>query len=348
MRYNKKLTVFILISTVLVATSIGIYFIVDDSSRSAGSQPSKGAGSQPNANPSQSPSTSFEPVGCIRTPIESIVDTPQENYESIVLISDVVYGKGAVSNGEKDLILDIYHPSLNNDDEKYPLMIHIHGGAFIFGSKNDDYMTALSYYWASKGFVVASINYRLMGDSPVVSEVMKPVVDYTLSNLPQLMNNRLLAEAATSSVEDTLLAYDYLSGLSYVDDTAVVINGYSAGAIASLWAAYGVDNFGIPRPSVKAVISHWGLLLSEQEETNKFVTGDKPPVFLIHTTGDQIVPYHGTQYLANRMHSLGLNYALHCEESSTHGMNIDLTTHTNGMSILEAERIWLRNILYGS
>jgi acetyl esterase/lipase len=313
-------------------------------------RPTKSPTESPTGRPTLYPTLntdSTEEVGCIKTPIESMFDQPQTIHDDIVKEEDVVYGKGAVGNGKKDLELDIYHPDFGNKaKDKYPLMIHIHGGSFTSGSKSDGYIKSLSEHWAHRGFVVASINYRLAGDSPVVSKEMEPVFDYVKIHLSEVLKSEAQAQAATCAVEDTLSAYDYLKKLNYVDADTVIMNGYSAGAITALWATYGVDNFDIERPPVKAVFSHWGMLVVDREETENLVqpTGE-PPVFLVHATGDSIVPYDGTQYLANRLQSLGMPYALHCEDSGSHSISIDNTKHSNELSILDAEQIWLRNIL---
>jgi len=344
----QKVAIAILTSAVLVGASVGIYYGVNSRSRAGESQSSTG-GSEKDVVPTESPTFSFEPVGCIRTPIQpkniKTSATSQNNDVNVEVVKDIVYGKGAIATGEKDLKLDIYRPALIDGSEKYPLMIHIHGGAFIAGSKDDYYMAGLSNYWASKGFVVASINYRLLSDLPIVDEAMKPMLDYSLLHLSEDLPSPSLAAVAVCSIEDTLLAYEHLKGFSYVDEEVVVMNGYSAGAITSLWATYGVDNFGMTRPPVKAVLSHYGLLMADQSQTNELVNADDPPVFMTHATGDFIVPYDGTQYLANRMESLGLNYALHCEESYAHEIDLSTKLHSNGMTILEAENIWLQNLL---
>ncbi len=333
----KKSILGAIICVVLIAASIGVYYgarggVASFASGGNGSTPS-GGGNSPTSE-----------VGCIKTPIVASSSPPKHN-DAIVTVEDVKYGKGAVNKGEVDLLLDIYHPA--NTSKQYPLMIHIHGGSFISGSKSDGYMKSASVFWAQHGFVVASINYRLQGDAPVISDAMKPVYEYVAVSLSEILKSDAQAQAATCAVEDTLAAYDYLKNLEYVDKESVVINGYSAGAITSLWATYGVEQFNVDRPPVKAVFSHWGLLLNTQEETNKFVPNKKePPVFMVHATGDGTVPYDGTQYLANRQDSLDMPYALHCEDSGSHSIDIEDKTHTGDMSILDAELIWIENILY--
>lgn len=342
----KKFIVGAVICVLLIGVSIGVYYGAVGNNES-GSMSSGGGNSPTSAGPSPTNDDEVDgnsaQVGCIKTPVEA--STPKFQYQSIQMIEDVNYGKGAVNKGEVELLLDVYHPP--NQGKKYPLMIHIHGGSFTSGSKSDGYMKSASEFWAQHGFVVASIDYRLAGDSPVVSREMEPVYEYVVENLSEVLKSDQQAQAATCAVEDTLAAYNYLKGLEYVDGDVVVMNGYSAGAITALWATYGVDNFNIDRPPVKAVLSHWGLLVMDQDEINSMVPKkNEPPVFLVHATGDSVVPYDGTQYLANRQHSLNMPYVLHCEESGSHAIGIEKTTHTGDMSILDAELAWIENILY--
>ncbi len=64
-----------------------------------------------------------------------------------------------IDDGEKAHLLDIYYPQ--GTTEKLPVIIDIHGGGWMYGYKeiNKNFCLML----AEKGFLVASINYRLAG-----------------------------------------------------------------------------------------------------------------------------------------------------------------------------------------
>lgn len=68
-------------------------------------------------------------------------------------ICDIPY----IEDGTREHLLDIYYPE--NTTEKLPVIIDIHGGGWLYGFKeiNKNYCLKL----AEKGFLVASINYRL-------------------------------------------------------------------------------------------------------------------------------------------------------------------------------------------
>ncbi|MBJ04545.1 MAG: hypothetical protein CMP65_01410 [Flavobacteriales bacterium] len=62
------------------------------------------------------------------------------------------------------LQMDIYQPVGDSCTER-PLLIFAHGGTFIFGSKNNPTMEDLCETFAKRGYVTASINYRLAAES---------------------------------------------------------------------------------------------------------------------------------------------------------------------------------------
>lgn len=77
--------------------------------------------------------------------------------------SDLVYGVDTGFAGRLDTLrLDLCFPS-NAPDLKCgrPLMLIIHGGAWAAGDKDEGYVARLKRDFAKRGFVTASINYRL-------------------------------------------------------------------------------------------------------------------------------------------------------------------------------------------
>lgn len=80
-------------------------------------------------------------------------------YDSML---NVVYGTATNFNGSTEtLLMDIYTPLCGNDTAARPLLLWIHGGAFLAGSKEDQSITRLCKLFAQRGYVTVSINYRL-------------------------------------------------------------------------------------------------------------------------------------------------------------------------------------------
>src|SRR5690554_438307 len=75
--------------------------------------------------------------------------------------SDIQYGSNLNYDGsQQDLFLDVYQPTGDTDTDR-PLIIFIHGGSFVGGSKTGPDVVPLAENFAKKGYVTSSISYRL-------------------------------------------------------------------------------------------------------------------------------------------------------------------------------------------
>jgi acetyl esterase/lipase len=70
-------------------------------------------------------------------------------------LSDLAYGDAGLRN-----LLDIYVPLARPDRSAAPVLLWIHGGAWVLGHKAQQGLP-LMYAMASRGWLVASVNYRL-------------------------------------------------------------------------------------------------------------------------------------------------------------------------------------------
>lgn len=144
-------------------------------------------------------------------------------FQNVTVTSDVQYGSNTDSQGAaQNLILDIYEPTGDTSVAR-PLIIWAHGGSFLFGSKTDGDMVELANSFAKKGYVCASIDYRL-GFFPfdsinAIQAVVRAVHD---------MNASIRFFYKDKA---TINAYN-------IDTTKIYVAGSSAGAITSLHVAY--------------------------------------------------------------------------------------------------------------
>ena len=67
-----------------------------------------------------------------------------------------------------NLKLDLYQPEGDAETSR-PLIILAHGGLFVAGSKTNPSMVSLGQSFAKRGYVVASISYRLMSSLDLIS-----------------------------------------------------------------------------------------------------------------------------------------------------------------------------------
>lgn len=143
-------------------------------------------------------------------------DNGGNDYLSIVLEKMTI-----VDLTQKDLVLtmDIYSP-VTNDSTRHPLLLLIHGGAFFNGDKEAAGYKEWGEYFASRGYIVASINYRL-GFLPIGS--------------------RHVDRAGYRAVQDAYAAVCYLlrhPEQYLINPNYIFVGGSSAGGITALNLAF--------------------------------------------------------------------------------------------------------------
>lgn len=144
-------------------------------------------------------------------------------FSNFTLTSDITYGQNNTFSGSaSQLKLDFYEPTGDTELAR-PLIIWVHGGSFIGGSKTDNDVKTWSESFAKKGYVCASIDYRLgffpFDSANAVKAVVRAVQD--------------LKSAIRYFYKDCQTANVYK-----VDTNHIFIGGSSAGAITALHVAY--------------------------------------------------------------------------------------------------------------
>jgi len=100
-------------------------------------------------------------TGCALVQEEQLSETPSQYPPGVRVYKDLAY----VSKGHKRQKLDLYVPE--SGEGPLPLIVWIHGGAWRAGSK--EYCPPLP--WVEKGYVIASINYRLCQDAQFPAQI---------------------------------------------------------------------------------------------------------------------------------------------------------------------------------
>lgn len=237
----------------------------------------------------------------------------------VVRISDVVFGKGEVrlpAPGERDLTLDVYQPQGPGLPERLPTCIFIFGGYFFAPGKymngHDfdgdgiiDHTTVDQYArdFARRGYLCICIDYRLLGEDPVVAPENK-------------------AFMAAAGFEDARKAYAWLIANAdkySVDLSRVAIGGHSAGGEIAMLNGYvkpGGPSFFSPGPlPVRAVFSLSGSMFALY--VHWFASGD-PPFFLFHGTWDSFLPKHVPDCVAQRAARAGMDFQYWRQEKEDH------------------------------
>jgi len=241
-----------------------------------------------------------------------------------------------------DLKMDIFQPNGDTLIAR-PLVLLIHGGAFYIGTKQCPTMTILATTLAKRGYVVASIDYR-MGFRMRGSDIEK---------------------SGFRAIQDAHAALRFLSNNASkyrIDPNQVYVAGTSAGAIATLNLAF-MDNDERPESvqsrkrnedlgkieesgnrltdkfTIKAIVNMWGAV----SDINIIDKDENIPVLSIHGTADDIVPYnydypfqdaflvnrllmdkmYGSKPITDRLNSLGIKNQLISFEGVKHEPQTD-------------------------
>jgi len=207
----------------------------------------------------------------------------------------------------KSLLLDIYRPNGDFSGQKSPVIVYIHGGGWIYGSKNGAEFKALKPYFDAlreRGFTVVSINYRLAASGGIFPA---PVED----------------------CKDALRWLRQNSDKYGVNENSIGLWGSSSGAHLAMMCAYspedesvGGQEFYPEVPSVRYVVDFFGPVTFSGEEipsshfVKKFmgsyysdksmlekaspityVTSASPPTLIVHGEEDSLVPLSQSELL---------------------------------------------------
>jgi para-nitrobenzyl esterase len=144
-------------------------------------------------------------------------------YTNITTTTGITYGANTAYNGTATtLTLDLYEPTADTAHVR-PLIIWAHGGSFVGGTSADVDVTSLSQHFAKKGYVCASINYRI-GTASFDSVGLIPAVVRAVQDLKASIRF-FYKDRATAN-------------LYKIDTNNIFIGGSSAGAITVLHAVY--------------------------------------------------------------------------------------------------------------
>lgn len=147
---------------------------------------------------------------------------------------DLVYGTAVNYLGQTDtLTLDLYKPL--NDDVARPLLVLVHGGAWLSGCKED--MAWLCEEMAARGYVVATVNYRKgWHKDDYVPAPINPDL-FPNGNCLYAADSLEIIRAIYRGQQDVKAAVRWLKARVFADSTcnhAVLAGGESAGAFLAL------------------------------------------------------------------------------------------------------------------
>lgn len=158
---------------------------------------------------------------------------------SFETLYNIHYGEAINFTGTKDsLALDLYLPLCSDPtkNNKRPLLIWLYGGAFVAGSKEDPSIVDHCIQFAKRGYVTASVNYRL----GIVSDDRSWKCNYPNYSCVFATDSAEWIRSYYRAVQDVKGAVRYLvnrNELYNIDVDNIFIAGESAGAFTALGVA---------------------------------------------------------------------------------------------------------------
>jgi acetyl esterase/lipase len=234
--------------------------------------------------------------------------------------------------GDKLLLLDIYAPK--ESEQTRPLIVWIHGGAWRNGSK--DRCPALRFL--QKGFVVASINYRLTHEAIFPAQIhdCKAAIRWLRDNSEKYHIDAERIGVWGSSAGGHLVALLGTSGdvkqleVDSVDSeqssrVQAVCDFFGPTDFLQMDAhALATAPFKHDAPNSPESLLIGGPIQDNQEATAAanpvtYVSSDDPPFLIVHGDQDPLVPIHQSRLLVDALRQSQVEVTFHSVKGAEHG-----------------------------
>ena len=265
---------------------------------------------------------------------ESPIVTAESSF-TVIVDEDITYANGLShermnTTVEMPQVLDVYHP--NNNSTNRPVFMFIHGGGFQGGTKTNPEIVNMANYFASRGWVFVSIDYRTTSDfegTNFTGIAPQEWLDFTMQNATTPDDART-SIALYAAQRDSKAALRWLvanSNVYNINTDFITVGGASAGAITTI--ALGISNQEdftneIPIADdptlsttnssetyvVRSLIDFWGgnvklELFNSVYSLDRYDSND-PELFIAHGTLDPTVLFSEATELDSIYNSLGI------------------------------------------
>ena len=268
--------------------------------------------------------------------------------ENITYADGLSHSETSTSSFSIPLKLDVYHP--NNNTVNRPVFMFIHGGGFKGGIKHKPEIIDMANYYASRGWVFVSIDYRTTEELGSIQDMTPTeLVTYCKGIAPQeWVENALQGAENSEQVQQAIAMYmaqrDAKAALRWIVANAksynintdyITVGGASAGAITTV--ALGISNEEDFRDEIstaddstrsttninetyviKSMVYFWGSNLKldvfeavyDLEQYDRYDSND-PELFMGHGEAyDAVTPYEGALELQDIYNNLGVHSQL--------------------------------------
>lgn len=277
----------------------------------------------------------------ISPPIISAPTVKLNTTYKVNITEDIIYAEGlshdswnSASNSVIPLLMDSYVP--DNNLQNRPLLMLIHGGGFSSGSKQQKALVTMANYYASRGFVVFSIDYRLEGDKGTIPQEW---IDATTIVDPAQLDQLYAMYPAHRDAKAALRWIIANADNYHINTDYITVGGGSAGAITSI--GLGVSELGDYKDEisvtgdntlsttnlsqtyeVQTILDFWGSNVSTEilESIYGYQRFDQndPALFIAHGTEDLTVPFSSAEDLKTIWETNEIDFVFYPLEGSGH------------------------------
>lgn len=216
------------------------------------------------------------------------------NYDDLIK-KDITYKN---IDGE-DLKLDILYPEIKLT-KSYPVVIYIHGGGFVRGDKEEIYdLKPLVDEWHKNGWVVVSINYRLLYGDKIFPDNYQDVKDA----IYWIINNK----SKYNFDSDQICTIGHSAGGSLALLSG--LNNDKINCIVSLSGPtklYGEETFEFRKKIMSAINENeFDEDMMKKASPINYLKKDSPPIMLLHGTKDNFVPFSQSKLFYEKAQEIG-------------------------------------------
>jgi acetyl esterase/lipase len=247
----------------------------------------------------------------------------------VTMHGDIVY---STVRGFRPMTLDLYLPKSRTP---LPLLIFVHGGAWAGGTARSaeivgDNFPAMFAEFSAKGYAVASINYRLSSEARFPAQVqdLNAAIRFlrSKSELYGIDAQRVVVWGASAGAHIAMLsAFDCKKGKFEVAVTTpnpLSTNPIST-CVSGLVDWFGPTTLGTQNPSPTA-LAYVGCAPAacadawQRANVLESLTGDAPPLFIVHGDADTTVPIAQSKALQEESSDLTVKAQLKVVPNGNH------------------------------
>jgi acetyl esterase/lipase len=252
-----------------------------------------------------------------------------------VFTNDIVQRKNLayVTNGSARQTLDLYS---SKKAKGVPLIVWIHGGAFLFGSKEGFPAEPIPMDFLLEGYAVASINYRLSPEAifPAQLEDCKAAIRWLRAHADEfgIDSNRIGVWGASAGgnlaalvgTTGELRDFEVGENLGFSSRVQAVCDFFGPTDFLQMDAHRLSDGqvHDVPDSPESKLVG--GPIQENPDKARRvnpitYVTKDAPPFLIVHGTVDRLVPFNQSQLLAAALEAAGAPVKFHPVEGGGHG-----------------------------